>query len=309
MINKILNLLRKINKKTFDIQFFLIPTLIRAKLQILIFHFCPKLVRFLSIKTARLPNKEERFLYNKEQLDELKIINKQNFRFESIDLYIRSKKYNFQDLEKSKNIFLLNPFYIENETTNHLPPSKKKLLMIEKKNVYYVTSDHDFLGEYLKYKINIIYIQVWKKRKKELFISQEESKLRNKALEYCKENNNSYVLDVCFETNCKTLYIGSAIIAALTFTKLTKKLNIYNWDFYMNESPKDYGYFKTLNLLYPVNFRIKNNVFLEMGLWHWVFIYRLSKLKNVQITGYLKDICGKQKIVKRLLEIFYKQTK
>ena len=306
MINKILNFFRAINKKTLNIQFFLIPTLIRAKLQILTFHFCPKLVRFLSIKTARLPNKEERFFYNEGQLDELKIINKQNFRFESLDLYIRSKKYNYQDLEKSKNIFLLNPFYTENETINHLPPSKKKLLMIEKKNVYYVTSDHEFLKEYLKYKINIIYIQVWQKRKKELFIPQEESKLRNEALEYCKENKNSYVLDVCFETNCETLYIGSATIAALTFAKLTKKLNIHNWDFYMNESPKDYGYFKTLNLLYPVNFRIKNNVFLEMGLWHWVFIYRLSKLKNIQITGYLKDICGKQKIIKRLLEIFYK---
>ena len=43
-----------------------------------------------------------------------------------------------------------------------------------------------------------------------------------------------------------------------------------------------------------------------MSLWHWVFIYRLSKQKNVQIGGYLKDICKKKDIVKRLLEIFYK---
>ena len=74
----------------------------------------------------------------------------------------------------------------------------------------------------------------------------------------------------------------------------------------MKESPKEYGYFKTLNLLYPSNFRIKNNVFLEMGLWHWVFIYRLSQLKNVNISGYLKDIIEKKNITKRLLRIFYK---
>ena len=42
----------------------------------------------------------------------------------------------------------------------------------------------------------------------------------------------------------------------------------------MSKSPKDYGL--KLSLLYPSNFRIKNNVFLEMSLWHWVFIYRLS---------------------------------
>ena len=29
----------------------------------------------------------------------------------------------------------------------------------------------------------------------------------------------------------------------------------------MKLSPINYGYFKTINLLYPLNFRIKNNVF------------------------------------------------
>ena len=306
MFNKILNLLRIINKKSFNIQLFLIPVFIRAKLQILIFHLYPELVRLLSIKTAKLPNKYEKFLYNKTQLDELNIINKGKFEFENLDLFIRSKSYNTKDFEKFQNIFLLNPFYTENETVNYLPPSKKKLLMIEKKNVFYVTSDHDFLKEYLKYKINIVYIQVWQKDKKEFFISNDEKKLRDEILEYCKKNQNSYVLDVCFETSCKTMYVSSATIAALTFAKLAKTLNIHNWDFYMKESPKEYGYFKTLNLLYPSNFRIKNNVFLEMGLWHWVFIYRLSQLKNVNISGYLKDIIEKKNITKRLLRIFYK---
>ena len=306
MINRILNFLRIINKKTFNIQLFLIPVLIRAKLQILIFHFCPKLVRLLSIKTAKLPNKDERFIYNKEQLDELEIINKGKFKFDKLDLFIRSKLYSSRDLEELENIFLLNPFYTENETVNYLPPSKKKLLILENKNVYYVTSDHEFLREYFKYEINIIYIQVWQKNKKQYFISKEENIMRDKAVKYCKKNENSYVLDVSFDTNCKTMYVGSATIAALTFAKLSKKLKVYYWDFYMNKSPMEYGYFKTLNLLYPTNFRIKNNVFLEMSLWHWIFIFRLSELKNVQLTGYLKDICQNKDIKKRLLEIFYK---
>ena len=306
MTSNFVNFLRTMNKKTLNIQIFLIPTLIRAKLQIIIFHFCPKFLRLLSIKTAKLPSKEEKFKYNETRLDEFNIIGKHEFKFDTVDLFIRSKLYNFEDLEKFQNIFLLNPFYIENETVNYLPAVKKKLLVIKKQNVFYVTSDHTFLKEYLKHDLNIIYIQLWTKKEKKYHISQEENNLRDEALEYCKKNKNSYVIDVCFETDCQTLYVGSATIAALTFAKLSEKLNIHNWDFYMKESPKDYGYFKTINLLYPSNFRIKNNVFLEMGLWHWVFIYRLSKLKNVRITGYLKDICGKQKIIKRLLEIFYK---
>ena len=125
MFNKIIKFLRLINKKTVNIQIFLIPILIRAKLQILIFHFYPKLVRLLSIKTAKLPNKEERFVFNKTQLDEFRIIDKRNFKFNTSDLFIRSKIYNFKDLKKSRNIFLLNPFYIENETVNFLPAAKK----------------------------------------------------------------------------------------------------------------------------------------------------------------------------------------
>ena len=306
MINKILDSLRVINKKTVNIQLFLIPILIKAKLQILIFHFYPKLVSSFSIKSAKLPNKKERFILNKTQLDEFRIINKREFKFDTSDLFIRSKIYNFKNLQNSKNIFLLNPFYTESETLNHLPASKKKLLIIKKKNIFYVTSDHTFLKEYLRNKLNIVYIQLWKKNKKKLFITKEEIKLRNKMLKYCLKNKNSFVLDVCFETNCKTIYCSSAIIAALTFAKLTKKLKIHNWDFYMNDSSKNYGYFRTINLLYPSKFRIKNNIFLEMSLWHWVFVYRLSKLKNVKITGFLKDICEKKDIIKKLLEIFYK---
>ena len=306
MIYKILSFLRIINKKTFDVQLFLIPILIKAKFQILIFHFFPKLVSFLSKKSAKLPNKEQRFVFNKSQLDEVTIINKQNFKFNSIDLFIRSKKYDFKNLKKSKNIFLLNPFYIENEIKNPIGVEKRKLLIMKKKNVYYVTGDSTLLKEYLKKKLNIVYVQLWKKNGKKFFIDKWEMNERKKALEYCKKNSNSYVLDVGLETSCKTLYCGSATIAALTFAKLTKNLKIFNWDFFMSKSPKNYGYFKTINLLYPSNYRIKNDVFLEMSLWNWVFAYRLSKLKNVKITGYLKDICKKKEIVKRLLKIFYK---
>ena len=308
MIYKILNFLRKINKKTFNIQLFLIPTAIRAKIQILIFHFCPKFVRILSIKTAKLPNNKERFILNNKSLDEFQIIDNQKFKFKTSDLFIRAKKYNTKDFKKYKNIFLLNPFYTENETVNFLPASKKKLLVIKKKNIFYVTADHTFLEEYLKNKLNIVYIQVWKKDGKKLFISENEIRARKKFLKYCKKNKNSYLLDSYFETNCKTIYCNSAIIAALTLAKLTKRLKIHNWNYYMNSSPKNYGYLKTINLLYPLKFRIKNNLFLEMSLWQWVFVYRLSKLKNVKINGFINGILNKKEITSRLIKIFYKDN-
>lgn len=308
MKKKILIFLRYINERTFNIKFFLILTSIRAKFQILVFHFYPDLVSFFSIKSAKLPNSEEKFLLNKKQLDEFRIINKKNFKFNTSDLFIRAKKYSYKDLKKYKNIFLLNPFYVENETAKYLPASQKKLLIIKKNNIFYVTADNSFLDEYLKNKLNILYIQVWKKNGEKLFISKEEKKSRKKFLKYCLKHKNSFLIDAYFNTNCKTMYCNSAIIASLALAKLTKKLKIHNWNYYMNSSPKNYGYFKTINLLYPLKFRIKNNVFLEMSLWQWVFVYRLSKLKNVKINGFINGILNKKQIIKRLLKIFYKNN-
>ena len=308
MKKKILVFLRYVNERTFNIKLFLILTSIRAKLQILVFHFYPNLVRLLSIKSAKLPNNKEKFFLNKTRLDEFKIINNKDFNFDTSDLFIRAKKYDYRDLKKYKNIFLLNPFYTENETAKFLPASQKKLLILKRKNIIYVTADNSFLKEYLKNKLNILYIQVWKKNGKKLYVSKEEKNSRKKFLKYCSKNKNSYLLDAYFDTNCKTIYCNSAIIASLALAKLTKKLKIHNWNYYMKLSPINYGYFKTINLLYPLNFRIKNNVFLEMSLWQWVFVYRLSKLKNVKIHGFINGILNKKQIIKRLLKIFYKNN-
>ena len=43
-----------------------------------------------------------------------------------------------------------------------------------------------------------------------------------------------------------------------------------------------------------------------MSLWQWVFVYRLSKLKNVKINGFINGIINKKEIITRLLKIFYK---
>ena len=79
------------------------------------------------------------------------------------------------------------------------------------------------------------------KNGKKLYISNEEKKSRKNFLKYCSKNKNSYLLDAYFETNCKTMYCNSAIIAALALAKLTKKLKIHNWNYYMNSSPKIMG--------------------------------------------------------------------
>ena len=137
-------------------------------------------------------------------------------------------------------------------------------------------------------------------------VEKWEKPIYKRILKYCKKRKNSFVVDVSYNTTCNTHYTGSAVTAALFFAKVCEKVNIHNWDFYMSKNPKKYSFFKTVNLLYPLKFRLKNNVFLETSLWHWYFIYKLLKLNNVSVNGYLKYIASNKKITSQLTKIFCK---
>ena len=67
-----------------------------------------------------------------------------------------------------------------------------------------------------------------------------------------------------------------------------------------------HSHLKTVNLLYPLKFRLKNNVFLETSLWHWYFIYKLLKLNNVSIDGHLTGVVKNNRVIHRLERIFCK---
>ena len=304
MFKKFLRFLRIINKKTFDIQIFLIPTHIRAKVQIFLFCFFPQLVSYLSIKSAKLPSNTQKFKSISKNLDEFIVLNKRNFNKKKIDFFIRSKKNDYSNL-RNKNVFLLNPLYIENETKKRISNQKDmKLLKFNHKRFIYVTSEHTILKIFIKNNLNVLFIQIWKNDGKKFYMDKWEKPIYRNVLKYCKNRKNSFVVDVSYNTTCTTHYTSSAIAGSSFFAKVCNKVNIYNWDFYMKENPKSFNFFKLANLLYPLDFRLKNNVFLETSLWHWYFIFRISKLKTVSVDGYLKYIASNKKIIKRLKKIF-----
>ena len=304
MIKKILNFSRIINKKTFNIQLFLIPTHIRVKIQIFFFCFFPNFINLLSAKGVNLPKKNERFVFNSNKLNECIILNKRNFKEKKIKLFIRSKKKNYSKF-KDKKIFLLNPLIMENETKNrHINMDETKIQKFKGKRFIYVSADHTIVEKFIKANVNILYVQTWKKRGKKFYLKKEDKPIYKNILEYCKNKKNCFVVDIAYNTTAY-VYASSAVAAACFFAKSCQKVNIYNWGFYLKNT-KNFSFFKIVNLLYPLGFRIKNNIYLEISLWHWYFIYRLVNLKNVSITGNLKTIAVNKKIVMTLKKIFCK---
>ena len=309
MLKKILKFLRIINKKTFDIQLFLIPTHIRAKIQILLLCFFPNFINLLSIKGAKLPTKDEKFNLNSKnskKLNECIILNKRNFKEKKINLFIRFKEKKYLNF-KNQKIFLLNPLIVENEIKSRLTNiDSMKLEQPKNKNVIYVTAEHTLLKKFFKANVNILYIQTWKNSGTNFYLEKYEKSDYKKALNYCKNKKHSFVVDIAYNTTCATIYTSSAVAAAAFFAKSCDQVKIYDWNFYLKKNPKNLSFLKRINLLYPTNFRLKNNVFLETSLWHWYFIYRLTNLKNVSITGNLKYIINDKKIIKILKKLFCK---
>ena len=303
----ILKFLRFVNNKTINIQLFLIPTHIRAKIQLLVFFFFPKLTYLFSIKTAKLPNKNERFKKQTNKISEIKLFGKLKKFNNHCHLIMRNSKFDFNSIPKSHYKFLLNPLYVKDDTKgdNFIKTHKKKIFLKKDNKTYYVTSDGRALDVFIKRKLNIIFIHRWNKYKnKKIYLKGNEKSLKA-AKRYIKRNKNSFIFEFQYQTENSTIYDGSGVAASLVFSQICKKLEIHNWNFYLQKNPKNLSTFMKINLLYPLSFRIKNNVFVEMGIYTWFYCYRLSKQKNIKINGFINEIIKDKQIIKKLKQIFY----
>ena len=302
-MNFLLNILRKVNNKTFQIPLFKIPIYLKSRIQILTFIFFPIYLRFFSLKTAKLPNGSEKFKNIGKKLTEVKIFRSVNFVFQNITIYIRSNRKIFLEKTNSANgvIFLVNPFinYSENKD-HHLNVNEKKIYITRKKNIVYATADDLTLNRFIEKKLNFVFFYI---RYKNDMLSFMPKSLKI-AYDVCKHNKNCSVVELLINTNCSTLYITSSIATVLAATLKAQKVIVYDWNFYMRESVINLNFIKKIFLMYPDNLKIKNNIFFELFLVHIYFVNRLKEQSNVFIKGHLSDFVNDIKIIKRVKKIF-----
>jgi hypothetical protein len=99
---------------------------------------------------------------------------------------------------------------------------------------------------------------------------------------------------------------GSFLPPLCALSYFAEKINVYGWDFYLNSSPDDMGYWQLFFNLYkygPDVYRSRNHF--ESALINFYYGYKLSMLPNINIYGYMGQLGKHEKLIKRIERVLF----
>lgn len=280
---------------------FLTPILIIAS---------PELLSWLShfnSKLRRLPSTSERINKKNNPLDEFFIYSENEIKFDEINVVMRGE--NLNDLDKSIPTFFINSY-------------KDR---IDFNNKYYCTSDrlmfkammgrpeNDFLERFNYNDPNkkFFYIMPLGPLINNLnykhSMTQDDIQDIKKKLSY----EYDYKLIICAHSyEGFNIQIGSGILSVIALLKISKKVNVYGWDAFINKDlPKSFLK-QTFKLWSPFSEFQPISRFSAIVL-NWIFAHRLLNFfskDRLNINGKVKDIASYHWIEKYLYRIIYKKN-
>ena len=257
-------------------------------------------------------------------LDDIVVFDNQIF-FDEVDLvfrgyapYFDNANEKLKNLSKKKNIFLVNFTLLKNrylpENQNYFFPEqgeKHRELFTPDFHATHIVSGHEALICISK-NIPFVYLQnyVWKDNK--LIKGGANRKADNIQdeiiLNHIKNNKKCKLIKFYFRST-RNFRSGTGIYAALVMSKISKKINIHGWNFFMEASPQNLSYWEALNLFSPIKYEMYNPSLFERMVVHCLYANRLKELKHVHVHGYLNDFVIHHPILaKKCEEIFYKNV-
>ena len=101
---------------------------------------------------------------------------------------------------------------------------------------------------------------------------------------------------------------GSFLPALCALSFFAKKINVYGWDFYLKSSPEKMSYIQLFFNMYNYKLdtskgRSKNHF--ESAIVNVYYAYKLSKLPNINIHGYLGKLTKHKKLINRIEKVLF----
>lgn len=307
LFGKLIKILRFVNSKTFKLKVFTYPHILRIKIQVLLFFVSPTLSRILSLKESKLPSNDQKFNKSNDLLDDIVIFDN-DLKFDEVNIFLRGFGKDFTKFKYKKNCMLVNYSFLEDdkllESQNYF--SKRNLYQAHDGFLNIVSGSE--VDECIKKNIPFIILQRYQLcNDKPILIGSKNIELNKIYENYVKKNKKCKIIKFYFNTSCRTIRSGSGIHAAVVFSKISKKVNIYGWNFYLNGISKNLSTFSLYNLLSPKSIVQSRKSHFEYTMCHLAFVKKLLDLKHVNINGHIKDFCNfYPKITNKALSLFYK---
>ena len=260
----------------------------------------------------RLPKRDERIIKKDNILDEFDFFNLDSPQFDEINIIMRGS------LERIKDPSL--PTFFVN-TYKQLPSKFKssycvtsdrlifKAMMGEPENDFY--KRFTINKKHKKFFVMSLVVLVNKFKKSNYSIEKNPKKFKEIVEKYKKDigYDNEYNSVICTHRFKGTnIQIGSGILCVLAMLKLSKKVNVYGWDAFLNEEfPKDF-WSQTMKLWSNFGEFHPGSRFAAIVL-NWIYAYRLINefdSKRLNVYGKVYDVSKLNWIEKYLFKVIYK---
>ena len=84
-----------------------------------------------------------------------------------------------------------------------------------------------------------------------------------------------------------------------------KKINVFGWNFYLNESPKKMSSYELLNKIYDYNIDRRSHYLLEAALLNIYYSFKFSKNSKIKINGYMGDLNNHKRLITDIEKVFF----
>ena len=281
----------------------LLSVLYYINLIILFFIFPKILLRYcLGPKIFKQKSK-----YIKKNLDENFTTYLDKFFFNEVNLICRGHSY---QVYKDKINFNLPTFFVNFYDNKQIDSGYQ--IIDEKDNFYGITADIKIKGRMKKlFKKTILILPGYDDNQKIFSYWEEQETIDNdvanfKNLEIFEKLNNQKIL-VNFHSSNIQIDLGSALLAGVFLSKISKKINYYGYDHHFPKKIESMNYYEILKNSWNERTKLHAKpiklTFIK-SLINYYFSYEFENDSRFNIYSNLKNISSKNFLINRLKKIF-----
>ena len=188
----------------------------------------------------------------------------------------------------------------------------RKLKLFQKKNIYYVNYN-PFLAEFHK-NDKVLFIEVVRKKidpKKYFWPGFQKIKKKLQVMNKFKSIQKVKMVENIYKNYDieEKLFApsGSTIPTIYYLLSVSKRVNVYGWDFYFDKKIKEYNFLSFLKNIYKLGHDTKRSWnHIESCLMNLFFAYILEKRKEISLKGNLSNLNCQKKFISKFEKVIFK---
>ena len=234
-------------------------------------------------------------------------------KIEEISVVMRGSSFNIGQLESLSSPICFSSFYpitMASALNNELPHLRMQYAPIKTdKDVFYAMGDARVVRELLKLNLKVLWVEICY-LDRDGRICPHDSNWQFEWYERMLENplckRVSLHVKMFADSSSDGQQIGSGLATIGACSFLADVINVYGWDFYLESSPSEMTHWQLFFNLYRYKLDVnRSRNHFESALINFYYGYKLSKLPNINIHGYMGQLSKHEKLIKRIEKVLF----